>query len=405
MATEDTNTIDDKKNSNSNSNSGTKDNKVVPFLLHYLFGTIISIIIFVFVIGTFGLYTTKVAQSNILPDNSSLAPFTDINRIVKDIPIDINLIKPWHDFFSFNSDKSISQKINFNSEEYLASFKDSFLCTLKSKAKPDSGVFANTALYYSKVYDGIIATNFQIINTIFYYLSFLPESVIMLVYGLFAIPLFFIFYGVSYLWTFFYHIINIPQFFRAASENNEKKWESTNKISFLRIIPLILFGINCLGAIISSCICPFLFTLYAFITPLAVSGKVNDKKYNVLNLILDSFNYKSKFFLDLATIGLITNVFQYFSTNIALAVIPALIVLYIMGEYRINLPEEGLNDFSKATGVKLAKVGFEKGDGNFNAVSYNVCAIPEESEGVQRGGLQSGGKKGKLNKKYNIRLV
>ena len=393
MSTEDTNTIDDKKNNNSN--SGTKENKVVPFLVNYLFVIIGSIIIFVFVIGSFGLFTTKVAQSNILPDNSNLAPFTDINRVVKDIPIDINVVKPWHEFFSFNSDKSLSQKINFNSEEYLDSFKDSFLCTLKSNAKPDSGIFANTALYYSKVYDGIISSNFKVINTLFYYLSFLPESVIMLVYGLLAFPLFFIFYGISYLWTFFYHLINIPQFFRAASETNEKKWESTNKISFLRIIPLILFGINCLGAIISLCICPFLFTLYAFIAPLVVSGKVNDKKYNVLNLILDSFNYKSKFFLDLATIGLITNVFNYFTLNMALAIIPALIVLYIIGEYNIDLPEEGMSGFSKTTGIRQAKIGND----NVNAGSFNVCSIPEESEG-----LQSGGKKSK-SKKYNIRLV
>lgn len=395
MSTEDTNTIDDKKNNNST----TKENKVVPFLVNYIFVTISSIIISVFVIGSFGLYTTKVAQSNILPDNSSLAPFTDINRVVKDLPIDINVIKPWHEFFSFNSDKSLSQKIGFNSEEYLASFKDSFLCALKLNAKPDSGVFANTTLYYSKVYDGIISTNFKVINSLFYYLSFLPESVIMLVYGLLAFPLFFIFYGISYLWTFFYHIINIPQFFRAASESNEKKWESTNKISFLRIIPLILFGINCLGALISLCVSPFLFTLYAFIAPLVVSGKVNDKKYNVLNLILDSFNYKSKFFLDLATIGLIYNVFKYFTLNIALAIIPALIVLYIIGEFNINLPEEGMSGFSNTTGIKQAKVDRTEFDS-----SINICTIPEESEEIQRGGIQRGGKKNK-SKKYNIRFV
>jgi hypothetical protein len=400
MSTEDTNTIDDKKNSN----SSTKQNKVIPFLIYYLVVTIGSIIIFVFLIGSFGLYTTKVAQSNILPDNSGLAPFTDINRVVKDIPIDINVVKPWQDFFSFNSNNTVSQKINFNSEEYLASFKDSFLCALKSKAKPDSGAFANTALYYSKVYDGIIATNFSVINTIFYYLSYFPESIIMLIYGLIAIPLFFIFFGISYLWTFFYHIINIPQFFRAASENNEKKWEPTNKISFLRIIPLILIGFNCFGAFISSCLTPFLFTLYAFITPLAVPGQVNDKKYNVLNFILDAFSYKSKFFLDLATIGLIANVFNFFSVNIALAIIPALIILYIMGEYTIESPEVNTNGFTKANGIKLAKVAFDTS--NYNAVSYNVCAIPEEQTGIQSGG-QSGAKKGKKNsnKKYDIRLV
>ena len=404
MSTEDTNTIDDKKN---NTNSTTKENKVVPFLTYYLVVTIGFIIIFVFIIGSFGLYTTKVAQSNILPDNSSLAPFSDINRIVKDLPIDINVVKPWHDFFSFNSQNTISQKINFNSQEYLASFKDSFLCALKLKAKPESGVFSNTALYYSKVYDNIIATNFLFINTIFYYLSYFPESVIMLIYGLIAIPLFFIFFGMSYLWTFFYHIINIPQFFRAASENNEKKWEPTNKISFLRIIPLILLGVNCFGALISSCICPFLFTLYAFISPLAASGKVNDKNYNVLNLILDAFSYKSKFFLDLASIGLLINAFKFFTLDIALAIIPALIILYIIGEYRIENPEVNTNGFTKAVGVKFSKVAFNKGDVAYNAVPFNVCTVPEEqSGGSQIGGSQISGKKGKNGqKKYNIRFV
>ena len=37
MSTEDTNTIDDKKN---NTNSTTKENKVVPFLTYYLVVTI-----------------------------------------------------------------------------------------------------------------------------------------------------------------------------------------------------------------------------------------------------------------------------------------------------------------------------------------------------------------------------
>jgi len=400
MSTEDTNTIDDKKN---NTNSETKQNKVIPFLTYYLGVTIGTIIISVFVIGSFGLYTTKVAQSHILPDNSDLAPFSDINRIIKDVPIDINVVKPWHDFFSFNNENTISQKINFNSQEYLASFKDSFLCALKLKAKPESGVFANTALYYSKVYDQIIAINFKIINKFFYYLSYLPESVIMLIYGSIALPLFFIFFSVSYLWTFFYHIINIPQFFRAASENNEKKWEPTNKISFLRIIPLILLGVNCFGALISSLLTPFFFTLYSFITPLAAGAKVNNKNYNVLNLILDSFTYKSKFFLDLATIGLLINAFKFFTLDIALAIIPAIIILYIIGEYRIENPEINTNGFTKSTGIKPAKVAFNKSDVEFNAVPFNVCTVPEE----QNGGSQSGGKKSKINgqKKYNIRFV
>jgi hypothetical protein len=65
-----------------------------------------------------------------------------------------------------------------------------------------------------------------------------------------------------------------------------------------------------------------------------------------------------------------------------------------------------MNDFSKTIGIKQAKVAFEKGNVNYNAVSFNVCAIPEEQSEGQSGG-QSVGKKGKTNsnKKYNIRLV
>uniref|UniRef100_A0A6C0KN11 Uncharacterized protein n=1 Tax=viral metagenome TaxID=1070528 RepID=A0A6C0KN11_9ZZZZ len=398
MSSENTNTIDEKKDTNSN--TSTKDNSIVKFLIYYLGVTIFSIILQVFVLGSIGLYTTKVAQSNILPDNANLAPFSNINRIIKDNPIDINVIKPWQYFFSFNTNETISQKIQFDSEDYLKSFKNSFLCFIKSYAKPDSGPFANTALFYSKTYDDIIARNFMLINTIFYYLSFLPESVIMLIYGVFGIPLFFIFFLVSYIWIFIYHFINIPQFFRAGSENNEKKWESINKISFFRIIPLIFLGLNCFGAFLSFLITPFLFTLYTFFAPLLVSGKVNGKNYGLFNLIIDSFKFKSKFFLDLASIGLIANAFSFFTTNIALAVLPAIIVLYFIGEFNINSADWNTEGFSKLIGIK--KIISNQTDINYNTVAFDICSIPEENVAKQTGGKKP---KNANNKKYDIRLV
>lgn len=398
MSTEDTNTIDEKKNNTSNE----KQNKIYPFLINYLIFTIGFIIIFIFVLGSVGLYTTKVAQSNILPDNINLAPFTTLKRNVENIDIDINVVKPWFQFFSSNTDETISQKIDFNSAEYLESFEDSFLETLKSYANPQAGIFANSALYYSKVYDSIVATNFSVINTIFYYLSFLPESVIMLLYSIFSFPLFFIVYGLSYVWTFFFHLINLPQFFRAASENNKYNWEPDNKISFLRIIPLILFWFNFIGAIISACVSPIFFTLYAFLSPLFISANLiiepsKKKKYSLFNLIIDSFNYKSKFFLDLATIGLIISIFKNFTLNFALAIIPALIILYIIGEFRIENPEKGVDGFTKAKGVQQAIIN--KGS--------RTPPTGEETESFLSQPIQSGGKKGKSKgkKKYNIRFV
>ena len=86
---------------------------------------IFTIGLFIFVIGGLGLYTTKVAQSNILPDNIEFAPYTIFDRVVKDIPIDINIMRP--SLFSENKE-TLSQKVLFNSQEYLDSFSNSFLC-------------------------------------------------------------------------------------------------------------------------------------------------------------------------------------------------------------------------------------------------------------------------------------
>ena len=139
--TEDTTTIDEKKEEE----SGTSTTDFKGFISNYLSSIIFTIGISIFVIGGLGLYTTKVAQSNILPDNIDLAPYTIIDRIVKDIPIDINIMRP--SMFSENTE-TLSQKVLFNSKEYLDSFNKNFLCSLKKSAVPTNGLFANLPLYF-----------------------------------------------------------------------------------------------------------------------------------------------------------------------------------------------------------------------------------------------------------------
>ena len=148
--TEDTSTIDEKKGEDTESSTKFKD-----FISNYLSSIIFTIGIGIFVIGSLGLYTTKVAQANILPDNIELAPYTVIDRIVKDIPIDINIMRP--SYLSETKD-ILSQKAIFNSQEYLYSFNKSFLCSLKKNAEnPNGGLASNASLYFSSVYDNIVA--------------------------------------------------------------------------------------------------------------------------------------------------------------------------------------------------------------------------------------------------------
>ena len=224
--TEDTSTIDEKK---------TEDTDVTPdfkgFITNYISSIVFTIGIAIFLIGGLGLYTTKVAQSNILPDNIELAPYTVFDRVVKEMPIDMNIMRPT--FWSESKD-TVSQKAIFNSVEYLDSFSDGFLCYIKKNANPTTGLLANAPLFFSRVYDNLIAKNFLAINSVFFYLSFLPETAIMFLYGIFGIFIWMGLYFFNLCISIFYHFINIPELFRNADETDTSKWESAEQISFVR---------------------------------------------------------------------------------------------------------------------------------------------------------------------------
>ena len=149
--TEETNNIDEKKG------SSTTSIDFKEFAKNYIFSIVFTIGIAVFIIGTCGLYTSKIAQANILPDNHELAPYTIFDRVVESIPIDINVMRPH--FFSDNKN-TFSQNAYFNSQDYLDSFKNSFLNSLRKTSEPTSGIFSNISLFFSNVFDNIIAKNF-----------------------------------------------------------------------------------------------------------------------------------------------------------------------------------------------------------------------------------------------------
>lgn len=344
--TEDTSAIDDKKAEESGTTTTSPDFK--GFITNYFSSIIFTIGFTIFIIGGLGLYTTKVAQSNILPDNIELAPYTIFDRVVDDNKcyIDINVMRP--SFFSDNKE-TLSQKAKFNSQEYLDSFNKSFLCSLKKSADPNAGLFANAPLYFSFVYDNLVAKNFLAINTIFFYLSYLPESIIMLLYGIFGIFLWVGLYFFNVCISIFYHIINIPQLFRTVSEQNDKKWETVESISFLRFMKLILFfflwiPVGALSAFIS----PILFTLYGLIAPLFAKYNIKNGKSdnNVSNFLYDNLVYKKLFFFILATVSLFTNGIKYLGNNAIVGIIVAVIFAYFMGLYTNKMPEPGTEGFS-----------------------------------------------------------
>lgn len=363
--TEDTSAIDEKKTEEFGTSTTSPDFK--GFIKNYLSSIIFTIGISIFIIGGLGLYTTKVAQSNILPDDIELAPYTIFDRVVQpDFKVDMNVMRP--SFFSDNKE-TLSQKALFNSQEYLDSFNKSFLCSLKKSADPNAGLFSNAPLYFSFVYDNLVAKNFLAINTIFFYLSYLPESAIMFLYGIFGIFLWIGLYFFNLCISIFYHIINIPQLFRDVQESQQYgilsgllgeeqkpdtnlKWEATEEINFLRFVKLLLFFFLWIPiGTLSAFVMPAFFTLYGLIAPLFATYEIKTstkqpKSFNVMDFIRDTFAYKKFFFFILATLSLFSNGITYLGNNAIVGIIVAVMFAYFMGLYTNEMQESGTEGFT-----------------------------------------------------------
>jgi len=340
--TEDTSAIDEKKTDETNFTPDFKG-----FISSYLSSIIFTIGISIFVIGGLGLYTTKVAQSNILPDNIELAPYTVYDRVVNNIPIDINIMRT--SLWSDNKD-TLSQKAIFNSQEYLDSFSNSFLCSLKKSADPKNE--SNSALFFSRVYDNLVSKNFLAINTIFFYLSYLPESLIMILYGLFGIFIWIGLYFFNLCISIFYHFINIPELFRTKIDNKDEnifEWESDDKISFIRLFKFLLFFFIWIPVgLLSTFVMPFFFTIYGLISPLFTSYNIKETKktYNVIDFIKDTFAYKKFFFFILATLSLLSNGIRFLGSTSIVGIVVAVIFAYFMGLYSNDMPDVGVDGFT-----------------------------------------------------------
>ena len=379
-----TNVIDEKKG---------EDTSVKPdfkrFMSNYLLSVILTIGCAVFIVGGLGLYTTKVAQSNILPDDIKLAPYTVIDRVVNDKPIDINIMRP--NFFSSN-ENTFSQKAIFNSQEYLDSFNKSFLCSLKEAANPNSDMFPNVSLYFSNVYDHLASICFYLVNSIFLTLGYLPESLIMLLYGFFGIFIWFTIYAINLFASAGIHIAYISQLFRNSSEN-KKQWEPKENISFFRLNKLILFFCISIPAIISTFVSAIFFTFYGLIAPLyatySIPNKNKEKKYNVVDFIKDTFAYKTFFFFILATISLFSNGKTYLGTNGIIGIVIAVIFAYFVGLYANPMPEKGVDGFTSKIRQNFTQASVVKPDLSDPKLVQICKSIPiddaDMEEIIQRG--------------------
>jgi len=314
------------------------------FIKNYLFSLIFIIGIMIFLFGSLGLYITKVAESNILPDDIELSPFTSINRNIPDIPIDIYVQRP--KLFG----DAISQKATFNQQSFLDSFDGGIFGFLRKRSLPTK-TLSNTMNYLSQVYENVLAKNYAIINTLFGYLSYLPESFIMIICGLFGIFAWGGLYLVTMCLCVFYHFIEIPQLFRNPDSTNKTNWENKEHISYLQPLRWLTFFFCWIPlGVVSSFVSPFFVTLCSLFSPFYATYETRNDKQNktVWNFLLDNLVYKKSMFFLLGTFSLISNGFQYLGPSSLIGIFIAIAFAYFMGLYNNELSDTFLFDSSSS---------------------------------------------------------
>lgn len=313
-------TVDEKKKQKNGQND-TSD--FASFLKNYAFSLLVPIGLMIVVIGTMGLFTTKVAQANVLPDNIELAPFTAFDRVVESIPVDIHVIKTGTDTFS--------QKARFQSKEFLDSFQGNWMCTLKKYATPEQGVLGNTALYMSTLTDHLVAFNSWLVTGVFEQLSVLPESWIMLVYGLFGILVWIGMYVMNVAVSLFYHVSCIPCLFQYGDETNH--WDGVGLFSVVKWLMFFIVWIPM--GVCSAISMPFIMTVYALVLPLFATYKTATDAIpsGFATFLQDTVMYKKGFLFIMATLSLAYNSVTQLGTMSLIGVSIAVLVAYVMGMY------------------------------------------------------------------------
>jgi len=357
------------------------------FFTNLLNNTIFKIIVRTIVFGTMGLYIAKIAQSNILPEDVDLAPFTDVKRNVAQMAVDANIIKE-RTFFGLGIwDDPIniySEKIEFDNDAFLKSFNGGLFCLLKNNAIPGS-IFGNICLYFSKVLSETTSNSFWLTNKIYGASNNLPEWMIMLLSGFFPS----IFFGFFYIFNFFAGIIphfkHLIQYFRKPKWNGID-WEEEGNIHFLRPIKWILFWMFWFWISMQSIIVmPIYLTFYNFITPLTAKYKTQGgtKEHNFGNFLMDTIFYKKSFLLTMFSYYLATNAYKFLTPSYFIAVIIAILITTIFG----NMLNPSVSTANTNLTPGLANPKNLQAKVSIGSDNFNVCST---SVKYQQGGKKRG---------------
>lgn len=346
----DTSVIDEKKNKSENPKNA---------LLNFSLGIFYQLITLgiIILIGSLFLYTGKVAQSNILPTCLAYTPYTDVAPPIKEIPVDINVVK--------TEKGAWSTKLKFPLDENLKMFEKT-LGALKNMINgPKTSVFK---LYIATTLQEAISCNFNVINTIYNFINaFVPETLIVLLGPFLGFFIYILTGVIDTFYLIFLWFYNIHLLFSEKTETaNSTSWKRGDMWGlmtwywslfyiFLFIIAFFLVGASLIIPILS-----FLISTFCIFFPLFMKSKnaTTGKSYGVGEAIKNVLKFKMSIIMILMSLNIIVSANSNFGGYTAFVSIVACILLYFFTNvYQPYTPKGvdhstfGLGDYSQAEKV------------------------------------------------------
>ena len=247
-------------------------------------------ILIVIIVGSFIVFSCKVAQSNVLPTDIHCYPYTSAIPTVQQVSININdhLVEG----------KNLSQKIKFPYEPNSSNFILDILRRLR--LSPNAFGVEN---YFIAILEGIFSFNYSAFNTLLDGLNYLPEIIVLLIGPVITVIFSSILSLVDLFYLGFLWFKNFSWFFQENENKSGTGSPSWKPITleqplnyllsiFLMFIFFLLFivGLFTFLPILSSVV-----ILTCFITILTRTGLTsNNEKYTLLNCMKDSLKYNKK---------------------------------------------------------------------------------------------------------------
>lgn len=423
-STEETNIIDEKKAEEEGTTAKKTDWS--GFFVNFTSSVLTTICLGVILVGSIGLYTAKVANANILPDDINLMPYTNVERIVKERPIRPIYMNPVkiRTFFGLgfwsDPEEVYSQMAKFDNMDFLNSFSDSWLCGITEWAKPGNGILSNFWLYESNILKQMTADTFGLMNSIFYKMNYLPEWLTMLLYSFLFTFVFFIIYIFNIAKGFILHITNLFHYFRTPKEGTTSEWDEPSYFDIKHM--LLFFFIWGFVSFMSFLFSPFFITIYCLLAPLSAkytlanmdkSSPEKNKLHNFVSFLKDVVTYKNSFILILIIYKLITNASTYLGGSyVSGLVIGLMILIFGLKIFQTQKPMEDTTEILLKT-MSLPDLSKQPDIIPGQQVS-DYCAKKNSTDDVSDTNVEQYFSGGKANtkayakmktKRYNIKLV